>query len=97
MMPARSSTSTVGNSSGLVPCQVATTGHRRIAQVVEQARLVLHVAEHHDGVGVAGLEDGGQGDPLVHPAVRVAEDDVVAARHRLDRERLDRRRRRTGR
>ena len=40
----------------------------RIAEVLEQARLVLHVAEHHDRIGVAGLEDGGQGDPLVHPA-----------------------------
>ena len=61
----------------------------RIAQVLEEAGLVLHVAEHHDGIGVARLEDGGQGDPLVHPAMRVAEHDVVAAGHRLDRKRLD--------
>ncbi len=97
MMPARSSTSTVGNSSGLVPCQVATTGTDEFAQVVEQARLVLHVAEHDDGIGVTRLEDGGQGDPLVDAAVRMPEHDVVAARHRLDGERLDDRRRRTGR
>ena len=63
--------------------------HRRIAQVIEEPRLVLHVAEHHDGVRVTGLEDGREGDPLVDAAVRVADDDVVAARHRLDGQGLD--------
>ena len=63
--------------------------HGRAPQVVEQARLVLHVAEQHDGVGVAGLEDRGQRDALVEPALGVAEDDVVAVAHRLDREGLD--------
>ena len=61
----------------------------RAAQVVEQPRLVLHVAEEDDRVGVAGLEDRRQGDALVEPALGVAEDDVVAVAHRLDRERLD--------
>ena len=60
-----------------------------MTEVVEQARLVLHVPEHDDRIGVAGLEDRSQGDPLVHPAVGVAQHDVVAARHRLDGERLD--------
>ena len=69
----------------------------RIAEVVEQPWLVLHVAEHDDRVAVAGLEDGRQGERLVDAAVGVAEDDVVAAGHRLDGERLDRRWRRTGR
>ena len=66
--------------------------HRRLAEVLEQTRLVLHVAEHHDGVGVAGLEDRRQRDPLVHPAMGVADDDVVAAGHRLHGQRLDDRR-----
>ena len=91
-MPARSSTSIVGNSSGLVPCHSATTGTRAGSQVVEQAWLVLHVAEHHDRVAVARLEDGRQGQTLVHATVGMTQDDVVAAGHRLDRERLDRRR-----
>ena len=39
---------------------------------------------------MARLEDRREGDALVEPALRVAEDDVVAAGHRLDRERLDR-------
>ena len=96
-MPARSSGSAVGNSSGLEPCHIATTGHGRAAQVVEQPRLVLHVAEQDDGVGVARLEDRRQGDALVEAALGVAEDDVVAVAHRLDGERLDGARRRTGR
>ena len=58
-------------------------------EIVEEARLILHVPEHDDRVRVAGLEDRRQRDPLVHPPVRVAEHDVVAAGHRLDGERLD--------
>ncbi len=60
-----------------------------MAKVVEQARLVLHVAEHDDRVGMPRLEDGRQRDPLVDATVRVAQDDVVAAGHRLDGERFD--------
>ena len=89
MIPARSSTSIGRELERARPLPGGDDRDRRIAQVVEQARLVLHVAEHHDGIGVARLEDGGEGDPLVHPAMRMAEDDVVAAGHRLDRERLD--------
>ena len=89
-MPARSSVSTVGNSSGLVPCHSATTGTRELAQVGEQLRLHPHVAEQHDGVGVPGLQHRGQRDRLVETPVHVAEHDVVAVRHRLDDQRLDR-------
>ena len=89
-MPARSSVSAVGNSSGLVPCHSATTGTLRVAQVGQQLRLDPHVAEQHDGVGVPGLEHRGQRDRLVEAAVHVPEHDVVAVRHRLDHQRLDR-------
>ena len=69
---------------------MATTGTGRTAQVVEQARLVLHVAEQDDRVRVARLEDRREGDALVEPALGVAQHDVVAVAHRLDREGLDR-------
>ena len=88
--PASLSTSTVGTSSGLEPCQSATTGMIGVAQVGEQLRLALHVAEDHDRVAVPRLEHGGERVRLVGAAVGVAEDHVVAAGHRLDRERLDR-------
>ena len=64
-------------------------GHHRVPQVLEQARLVLHVAEHDDRVAVPGLDDRRQRDGLLEAAVRVAEDDVVAAAHRLHGQGLD--------
>ena len=51
----------------------------RVAQVLEQAWLVLHVAEQDDGVAVAGLEDVGERDGFVGTAVGVTQDHVVAA------------------
>jgi hypothetical protein len=77
------STSIVGTPSALEPCHRATTG-------TEQTRLVLDVAEQDDGVAMPRLEDGRQGERLVRAAVRVAKHHVVATRHRLDRQRLDR-------
>ena len=62
---------------------------QRRPQVREESRLVLHVAEQDDRVAVAGLEDGRQRERLVGPALGVAEDHVVAAGHRLDRQGLD--------
>ena len=89
-MPALSSTSIVGNSSGLSPARGRRPGPSQSREVGEQPWLVLHVAEHDDRVAVAGLEDGRQRERLVDAAVGVAEDDVVAVGHRLDGERLDR-------
>ena len=62
----------------------------RAAQVVQEPRLVLHVAQEDDRVRVPGLQHGRQRDLLVEPTLGVTEDDVVAVRHRLDRQRLDR-------
>ena len=64
--------------------------HVRCGEVVEEARLVAHVAEQHDAVAVAGLEDGAQRDRLVGLAVGAAEHHVVVAfsgrqRHGFDR------------
>ena len=63
--------------------------HDRVAQVVEQARLIGHVAEQHDRIAVARLEHRGQRERLFKPAVGVAEHDVVPAAHRLDGKSLD--------
>ncbi len=64
--------------------------HVRVAQVVEQARLVAHVTEQQDRVALARLEHGCQGVGLGGLRVGVAQDDVVAEPAGLDRDSLDR-------
>ena len=63
--------------------------HVRCREVVEEARLIANVAEQHDAVAVAGLEDGAERDRLVGPAVGAPEHDVVVALARRQRHRLD--------
>ena len=78
-MPARLSTLTDGISVGRDPSHRATTGTCDVAQVLDDARLVAHVAQQDDGVAVARLEDGPQRDRLVGAGVGGAQDHVVAA------------------
>jgi hypothetical protein len=63
--------------------------HVRVAQVVEQARLVAHVTQQQDRVALARLEHGRQGVGFGGLRVRVAQDDVVAERAGLGRDSLD--------
>ena len=88
-MPRRLSTFTVGMPVAREPCQIATTGHARVLEVLDERRPVAQVAEQHDRVAVARLEDAPQRDGLVRAAVGVAEHDVVVAPARLDRDGLD--------
>ena len=88
-MPARLSTLTVSTPGRALPCHRATTGTVAADEVVEQPRLVAHVAEQDDGVAMPGLEHGVQLDRLVGEPVGAAEHDVVVAlpgprRHGLD-------------
>ena len=64
----------------------------RVAQVLEQPGLVLHVPEHDDGIAVPDLEDRAQGDLGVEPAMGVPQHDVVALVGGRRRERLEGRR-----
>ena len=64
----------------------------RAAQVLDEPPLAAEVAEQHDRVALARLEDGGQRERLVGLGPGVPEDDRVVALLGLDRERLDRRR-----
>ena len=59
-------------------------------EVLDQARLVAHVADDHDRVALSRLEHGRECESLVGALACVAEHDAVAALARLERERVDR-------
>ena len=59
-------------------------------EVFEQARLISHVADDHDRVALARLEDGCEYQSLIGALACMAEHDAVPALPRLERKRLDR-------
>ena len=63
--------------------------HAGVVEVLDELQLVAHVAQQQDRVAVAGLEDAPQGERLVRPTVRMAQDHVVAAPRSLDGDRFD--------
>ena len=65
-------------------------GHPRVLEVLDERRPVAQVAEQHDRIAVARLEDAPQRDRLVGAAVGMAEHDVVVAPAGLDGCGLDR-------